>query len=96
MFHLQVLTPENIVFDEMVISFAAPGGIGYLGVLTNHAPLISLLKTGTLTITDKNKTKQYFEIKGGFLEVNQNEAVLLVDEIEKTDPANISRQKSAI
>jgi F-type H+-transporting ATPase subunit epsilon len=82
MYQLQVLTPEEIIFDDQVVSLIAPGALGYLGILTNHAPLITTLKTGTLIITDKNKQKHFFEVSGGFLEVNRNKASLLVDTIK--------------
>jgi F-type H+-transporting ATPase subunit epsilon len=90
MYHLQVLTPENVIFDEMVTAIIAPGTDGYLGVLANHAPLITSLQPGILIITDQHKVKHYYKVTGGFLEVNHNEASLLVDEIEKTVPVNMS------
>ncbi len=43
MFKLSVVTPEKVVFEKDVTSIVAPGMIGYLGVLTNHAPLITCL-----------------------------------------------------
>jgi F-type H+-transporting ATPase subunit epsilon len=82
MYHLQVLTPEEVIFDDEVISLIAPGALGYLGVLKDHAPLITTLKPGTLAITDKNKNKNFYLITGGFLEVYRNEVSLLVDSIQ--------------
>lgn len=84
MYHLKVLTPENIVFDDEVIALIAPGIEGYLGVLTDHAPLITTLKTGSVMITDKNHAKHFYEVSGGFLEVNHNQVFLLVDAIHTT------------
>lgn len=89
MYHLQVLTPEEVIFDDQVISLIAPGALGYLGVLTNHAPLITTLKTGILIITDKNKEKHFYEVSGGFLEVNHNEVSLLVDAIQPAAAVNM-------
>lgn len=89
MYHLQVLTPESVAFDCMVISIIAPGELGYLGVLTDHAPLITTLKPGKLIITDQNNIKRFFTVTGGFLEVNHNEASLLVDAIETTASVNM-------
>lgn len=84
MYHLQVLTPEDIIFDDEVHSLVAPGADGYLGVLTDHASLITLLKEGNLVITDKKREKHFFKVSAGFLEVNHNEASVLVDTIEAT------------
>lgn len=84
MYHLQIVTPEEIFFDDQVIALIAPGIEGYLGILTNHAALITALKTGVLIITDQNKKKIFYEVSGGFLEVCHNEAFLLVDTIQPT------------
>lgn len=89
MYHLKVLTPEEIIFDDEVVAIIAPGTLGYLGVLTNHAPLMTTLKTGHLIITDKDKKKHFYEISHGFLEVNHNQVFLLVDSIEKSAPVNM-------
>lgn len=89
MYHLQVLTPENILFDDAVISIIVPGSLGYLGVLANHVPLITSLQPGILIITDKHKSKHHFRISDGFLEVNHNQASILIDQIEKTTPINM-------
>lgn len=89
MYYLKVLTPEEVIFDDEVTAIIAPGALGYLGVLSNHAPLISTLKSGYLIITDKDKQKHYFEISGGFLEVSKNKAFLLADTIHKTTPVNM-------
>lgn len=88
-YHLQIFTPETIFFDEQVISIIAPGGAGYLGILADHAPLITTLKDGKLIITDKNEVKHFYKVTGGFLEVNKNEVSLLIDEIETAPPVNM-------
>jgi len=84
MYHLQVLTPEEIIFDDDIISVIATGFLGYLGILTHHAPLITTLKNGTLVITDKNNNKHFYQVSGGFLEVKHNKLSLLVDAIQST------------
>jgi F-type H+-transporting ATPase subunit epsilon len=45
-FSFKVLTPNRKAFDGDVLSIVAPGGAGYLGVLANHAPLITTVQTG--------------------------------------------------
>ena len=89
MYHLQVLTPEEIVFDQEIVSLIAPGESGYLGVLSNHAPLISLLKEGHLIITDAHQQKHYYQIEGGFLEVSHNQASILIESIKSTGPVQM-------
>ncbi len=89
MYHLQVLTPEEIIFDELVIALIAPGKEGYLGILTDHAPLVTILKPGIFIITDKNQEKHFYQISGGFLEVSHNKAFLLIETIQPTKPIDM-------
>lgn len=85
-FHLQVLTPEEVVFDDQITSLIAPGSDGYLGILVNHASLITTLIPGRFLITDKNEEKLYFHVGEGFLEVNNNECSLLIETLEHSEP----------
>ena len=80
-FRLQIVTPERVVSDEEVTSIIAPGTAGYLGVLAHHAPLLTTLRAGTLTIRRGEKISEY-RVEGGFLEVSENVATLLVDAFE--------------
>lgn len=84
MYHLSIVTPEEIVFEGEVISLIAPGTVGYLEVLSHHAPLITILQKGKVTITDANKQKKEWHITGGALEVSENKASVLVDGFSKT------------
>lgn len=89
MYRLQVMTPEETIFNDEVVDLIAPGENGYLGVLTNHAPLLSSLKAGILIITDKSKKQLYYEISTGFLEVHNNKASIIVETIQPTAPVDI-------
>jgi F-type H+-transporting ATPase subunit epsilon len=89
MFNLRVLTPDSIFYDEHVSSVVVPAALGYLGVLTDHAPLIASLKEGIVTIRRKEE-QHYYKISGGFIEVNHNKVFLLVDSIESTSPPSES------
>lgn len=92
MYHLQVLTPEEIVFDDEVSAIIVSGEEGYLGVLTGHAALITSLKAGALVITGKNNDKFYYGISKGFLEVSKNRASIIVEAIHPTDPIALGTQ----
>jgi F-type H+-transporting ATPase subunit epsilon len=83
-YRLQIVTPEKVAYDEQVTSIIAPGGAGYLGVLAHHAPLLTTLRQGRLTIRQGEKTTVY-QIDGGFLEVRDNVATLLADSFQPTE-----------
>jgi F-type H+-transporting ATPase subunit epsilon len=82
-FHLEIMTPGGSQFDEQVVSIVVPGELGYLGVLANHAPLITTLAQGDLKVTLEGNRDRFFRIPGGILKVSRNEAVLLTESIEE-------------
>lgn len=95
MFKLSVVTPEKTVFEREAISVIAPGSEGYLGILTNHAPLITALIPGKLTVTDTAGKDTDYALSGGFLEVSHNLVTILADAIETCDNIDIKRAKDS-
>ncbi|MCP4631817.1 MAG: ATP synthase F1 subunit epsilon [candidate division Zixibacteria bacterium] len=96
MFTLSIVTQEKVLFDQEVASVIAPGSEGYLGILTNHAPLITALVPGQLTVKDSNNNETYYAVSGGFLEVSGNVATILADTVEPTQEIDIKRAEEAI
>ncbi|MGR3219318.1 MAG: F0F1 ATP synthase subunit epsilon [Candidatus Anammoxibacter sp.] len=94
-FKLNVLTPERNIFGDDVQSVTANGADGYLGILPKHAPLLTSLEIGILTITDKDGSRKEMTLNGGFLEVINNEVTVLAETAEKADDIDLARAKSA-
>ena len=83
-FNFKVLTPNQRAIDDTVVSIVAPGEDGYLGVLANHAPLITTLRAGDLQVR-VDGDREVFDASGpGILKVENNVAVLLTESIEET------------
>lgn len=82
MFRFQLLTHEKIIFDDLIYSVIIPGKEGSFEVLKDHAPLIGVLKPGSLLITDRSKITKTWVINGGLVEVLNNQVSLLADLIE--------------
>lgn len=95
MFKLSIVTPEKIFYEDMVNSLTVPGTEGYLGVLSNHAPLITALKPGKVTFVDEQNKEQVLAVTGGFLEVSNNQASLLCDAAEFVVDIDIERAKAS-
>lgn len=81
-YKLKIYTQEKKVFEGEVTSLIAPGELGYVGVLAHHAPLLTTLGEGKLTVRTGSQVEE-FEISGGFLEVHNNEATILADRLLK-------------
>jgi F-type H+-transporting ATPase subunit epsilon len=76
---LEIITPENKLFEGEVTSVKFPGTDGEFGVLNNHAPIISTLTKGKIIVTDKNDEVSDFEINGGVIEMQNNKIIVLAD-----------------
>lgn len=77
-FELEILTPDRRVFRGPVTSLVAPAEMGYLGVLANHAPLVTTLVPGNITYRDPAGAAHTLRSTGtGFLEVHHNTVVVM-------------------
>ena len=59
-----------------------PSMQGPFTMLEQHAPIVAILETGKITLTDLNDETHEFAIKGGFCEQHDNEIILCVEETE--------------
>jgi len=96
MFKLSIVSPEKVLYEDMVESLIVPGSAGYLGILSNHAPLITSLKAGKVEIRDAHKKGRIAALSGGFLEVSNNTATILADAVEFAEEIDLARAESAL
>lgn len=78
--YLEIVTPDQKVFEGEVISVTFPGTDGSFQVLNNHAPLLSTLKKGKIVYKDKNNEYDVI-VDGGVVEVLNNKVVVLAEAI---------------
>ncbi len=93
MLNLEIVTPEKKVLSEAVDAVTIPTASGEVGILQNHAPLISSLKSGILSYTRGGATERMV-IAGGFLEVSQNNVSVLADVAETADEINVEAARA--
>jgi len=79
-FKVTIVTPEKIVFDGEAEYLHVPGGAGSMGILANHAPLLSSLTAGAFELRPANAPAVIFKTsRGGFIEVLNNNVSILLD-----------------
>ena len=76
--NIVVLTPDKEVFQGPINAVKVPGIGGQFQILKGHAPLVSALTEGQVSITKQNGERMTFGISQGFVEVLRNEVSLLV------------------
>ncbi|PKK82305.1 MAG: ATP synthase F1 subunit epsilon [candidate division Zixibacteria bacterium HGW-Zixibacteria-1] len=96
MFKLTIVTPEKRFYEGDVGSLIVSGSEGYLGVLTDHAPLITAVIPGKVTIKDKSNQEIFLSVSFGFFEVSSNHATLLADSVEFLSDIDLERAQKAL
>ena len=89
-FNCQVLTPEGEAFSGEVEMVSTRTGVGSLGVLANHAPLMGMLEPTELRLYKTESDVVRFAQSEGYLQVVNNECLLLVEEAVEPDKLNRS------
>ena len=77
--NLEILTPEKKLYSGDVYGVQLPGTNGLFEVLDKHAPLVSALGKGTIKVLKDKSSTVSFTISGGFIEVLNNRASVLVE-----------------
>jgi F-type H+-transporting ATPase subunit epsilon len=92
---VEVVTNERIVLSETDVEMvSAPGSDGMLGILPNHAPLVTTLSAGELRIK-KGGSEQTMVVFGGFMEVLPDKVIVLADVAEKVEEIDVQRAEEA-
>jgi len=91
---LEIVTPERLVFDETVDGVTLPGSEGELGVLPNHAPLVSTLGVGELKIRTGG-SEDWFAIVGGFVQVLPDKVVVMAETADLSSEIDLEKAQAA-
>lgn len=94
-FRLEIVSAERSVFADDVDALIAPGIEGQLTVLPHHAPLLTQLQPGEITVR-KGGQDTVMAVSGGFLEVLGNRAVILADTAERAEEIDVERAEAAM
>jgi len=91
---VRVLSPEAILFDGESYSVTVPTKLGYIGILSNHNPLLSAIGIGQLELHHETNGRKFF-VSGGYVEVLGNVVTVLVDVVEEIAKIDVSRAEAA-
>jgi len=75
---LTIARVDAPVFSGAVVSVTVPGSEGEMTLLADHAPLMSALKAGTITVRKTVGEQETFAVESGTLEVSQNQVTILL------------------
>jgi F-type H+-transporting ATPase subunit epsilon len=94
---VNIVTPEKIAWEAEAVSVVLPGTDGYLGVWANHAPLVTGLVPGVITIRldDAGHTK-LMSCGGGFVEISNNTLNIMSDTAEDAGEIDGDRARDAL
>src|SRR5580704_17336574 len=90
-FDIEIVTPERLLAREKAIRAQIPAKDGYIGVLPDHASLLSELGIGAMTYATPENHFYSLAIRGGFLEIHDNVVRVLSDTAERGQEIDVSQ-----
>ena len=96
---LSIVTPERLVLDEDVDQVNVPGVEGDLGILYDHAPILTTMRPGRFSyelIGEKGRETIHMVVSGGYLEVRDNRVIVLAEAVEFLDEIDKERAKASL
>jgi len=76
---IEIISPEATIFSGDVRRAKFPGKDGSFEVLNNHAPIVAVLKKGSIRLVDQQNQTTFYEINGGVVEMQKNKIIVLAE-----------------
>ncbi|HNT54216.1 MAG TPA: F0F1 ATP synthase subunit epsilon [Anaerolineaceae bacterium] len=90
----EIVSQDRIVFQGEVDIVVLPGVEGVMGILPNHAPLLSVLQYGFVTVR-MGREEEVFAVSGGVVEVQPDQVTVLADAAENVEEIDVQRAEAA-
>ena len=96
MIEVRIVTPQGMykTFETSILNVDTIDG--QRGILPNHVPVVTMLKTGVLNVVENGTDRNYYAVDGGLLYYRDNKAELLVDDILHSSEIDVERQRAGI
>ena len=96
---LSIVTPERLVVNENVDQVNVPGVEGDLGILCDHAPILTTMRPGQFSyesVGEKGRETIQMVVSGGYQEVTDNRVIVLAEAVEFLDEIDQERAKASL
>ena len=96
---LSIVTPDRLILTEEVDQVNVPGVEGDLGILYDHAPILTTMRPGRFSyelLGAKGKETIQMIVSGGYLEVTDNRVIVLAEAVEFLDEIDKERAKASL
>ncbi len=93
--HCDIVSAEGEIFSGLVEMLVAPAENGEIGVLPNHAPLLTSIEPGPIKIVKQGGEEDIMFVSGGFLEVQPDLITVLADTIARADDIDLQAAERA-
>ncbi len=91
---VEVVSQDRLVWSGEADMVVLPGASGQMGILPDHAPLLTTLKPGFMHVKQGDR-EEVFTIVGGFAEVQPDQVIVLADAAEHVEEIDLSRAQAA-
>ena len=93
----QIISPDNEIYDGNADMVVLPGEDGDFAAMYEHAPIITFLRPGKVEVYSKEeKEKTCFFVSGGFVKIQNNNCLVMVDYIKKTKEIDVKENEKKI
>src|SRR5919206_5154361 len=92
----ELVSPERLLVSREVDMVVVPGAEGDFGVLPDHAPLLSLLRPGVISVYQGDRIEQRVFVAGGFAEGNEGGCTVLAEAAEPVGEINLEEARQRL
>ena len=93
----QIISPDNEVYDGNTEMVVLPGEEGDFAAMYEHAPIITFLRPGKVEVFSKDEKEKFvFFVSGGFVKIQNNICLVMVDYIKKTKDIDVKENERKI
>ena len=93
---VEIVTPSRQLYSGAVQMITLPGVEGEMGVLAGHAPLLTTLNIGEITLHSADGEAEYIAVSGGVVEVLPDKVIVMARSAERAEDIDIARAEAAM